>query len=324
MEYYLYPPYFISNPQSDFSDAWEDFCRFLLNLEHQTTDIRRRTPPDLGADLLWDTHGIAYQCKAVESGQPGRLKMSDVLDSIEDAKKNQARLGWKKYILCTNVDITGTQDEKLKAAVPDIKIRDRGYWTDLCKKFHHQIKPRFRRLIPFPEENVKHAINQVYYRTYLQSFQNKTSDLTLHVCSATREEILELPVYSKFTVHEIHLILRELFELPDPKIYRDLNITLSLDYSLHINNKEAPPHKKLAELVTGNYPLVALWKIIIWHDNGREIESITMEDALPYEKLRNAPLKSPHGPAKIAVQRYRQEIEEALDKAILRFGGSID
>src|SRR5947209_16787429 len=99
MEYHLYPPFFVVEPETSFDDAWEAFCCELLNLENHTHTIRRRRPPDQGCDILWEEEKIAYQCKAVEEGRSGKLNLSKVRESIQRAKKNQHILGWERYTI---------------------------------------------------------------------------------------------------------------------------------------------------------------------------------------------------------------------------------
>jgi hypothetical protein len=111
MEYYFYPPFFVIVPQSSFDEAWEVFCCELLNLDNQTNAIRRRSPPDLGADLIWESKKTIYQCKVVENGQAGGFKPDKVNKSIETAKMNQSTLGWNRFVLCTNVDLSGEQEK---------------------------------------------------------------------------------------------------------------------------------------------------------------------------------------------------------------------
>lgn len=103
MEYYLYPPFLIIEPQTSFDKAWEDLCRQLLNLEYQTQVIRRRTPPDFGADLIWESEGIVYQCKAAEDGRTGSVHVGKVKTSIDRAKCYPTELGWSKYYNGTRI-----------------------------------------------------------------------------------------------------------------------------------------------------------------------------------------------------------------------------
>src|SRR5437870_1273843 len=122
MEYHLYPPFFEITPEPSFSDAWEAFCCLLLNLRNGTTEIRRRTPPDSGVDLTWSSTKFAYQCKAVESGKAGDFPLSKAIDSVETALQHRASIGWDKYGICTNVDVTGAQEEKIRKVYADVEL----------------------------------------------------------------------------------------------------------------------------------------------------------------------------------------------------------
>src|SRR5260370_42425183 len=107
MNYYFYPPFFVIDPQTSFDEAWEVFWCEMLNLDNTTNLIRRRVPPDLGADLLWDEERTIIQYKYVINGDSSDLDISKIKQSIDRAKENQVSLGWQKYVLCTNVNLTG-------------------------------------------------------------------------------------------------------------------------------------------------------------------------------------------------------------------------
>ena len=323
MEYHLYPPFFVIEPQTSFSKAWEDFCRCLLNLEWRTTAIHRRMPPDRGIDLFWQAEGIAYQCKAVENGVAGNFRMTHVKTSIKKAQEYQAQIGWQKYVLCTNVDLTGSQTEALRQMLPAIEILPGGYWIDLCRRFHEQIANRFRLLIPVAPAHVSQAvqaINQkIGLRTYLPQMQENLQMPLLNVLlySDSYKHIFDILIPSTFTAHEALLMLRELFKLPGPKYIREHNTTVSLEYSLYIDNKEAPAQQKLGELQVNDRPLITLWKTTIWSDNGRKIQTTDLELALRMPIPRQ---KTPlYGPERLAVEQYRQEIERAMYQTLARF-----
>lgn len=322
MEYYLYPPFFRIEPQMSFSKAWEDFCCRLLNLEYKTTDIYIRTPPDRGVDLFWPAEGIAYQCKAVESGLTGNFQTAHVKKSLKQALDYQAQIGWRQYALCTNVDLTGPQEETLLQIYPTMKILRCGYWTELCRRFHEQIADRFQLLIPVAPMHIQQAvqdINQLYLRTYLPQMQEYLQEQLTPILlySDKYKHIFEFSIPSTFTAHEIMLMLRGLFKLPSPKYMREHNMTVSLEHSLHINNKEILPQQKLSELQTGDSPLVTLWKTIVWSDDGRKTQTTDLEGAFrkPTPR-RKMPL---YGPERLALEQYMQEIDKAIDQAALRF-----
>lgn len=166
MTYYLYPPFFIIEPESSFDDAWEAFCCEFLNLENHTNTIRRRRPPDLGCDLIWEEQKVAYQCKAVENSRSGQLNSNKVRESIETAKKNKDTVGWVRYVLCTNVNLTGKQEQKIRMMLPEIEFFTLNYWIALCKKFPSVADTRFHRLISIPQHIVTQAINRFDFQEY--------------------------------------------------------------------------------------------------------------------------------------------------------------
>ncbi|MGH2510544.1 MAG: hypothetical protein ACRDHZ_24480, partial [Ktedonobacteraceae bacterium] len=148
MFYNLYPPCFIIDPQTSFDDAWEVFCCQLLQLEHQTGEIYQREPPESGVDLFWRAQGIAYQCKSTVKGQGGKISLAKMSKSLKDALQVQQSLGWQQYVFCTNVKVTGKQDDTLRQIYPNIDFYGPAYWQRLCHSFHAHVTNRFRIMLP--------------------------------------------------------------------------------------------------------------------------------------------------------------------------------
>jgi internalin A len=148
---YLYPPFFGVEPQTKFEDAWEVFCCDILNRHEKTTDIRRRHAPEGGVDLLWCERQIAYQCKSVDSGRTGDFDVGKAVTSIQAAQTKQAETGWKQYVVCTNVDLTGPQEKKLREAAADVdlKLLTPSFWIPRCHEQWRHVQGRFRHR---PEE----------------------------------------------------------------------------------------------------------------------------------------------------------------------------
>src|SRR5260370_164353 len=115
MIYILHPPIFVVPEETSFADAWEAFCCKTLNVREQTDEIYRRHHPEQGIDLYFPTKQIAYQCKSVESGKSSDFNVARALESVRVAKQVQPELGWKEYAICTNVDITGSSEKRLRA-----------------------------------------------------------------------------------------------------------------------------------------------------------------------------------------------------------------
>src|SRR5439155_24283856 len=66
--------------------------------------------------------------------------------SIDRAIENQGVLKWQRYVLCTNVDLTGSQEQKLREYLPFIEFLTKTYWINLCSKFSQSVSHRFRFL----------------------------------------------------------------------------------------------------------------------------------------------------------------------------------
>jgi hypothetical protein len=109
-----------------------------------------------------------------------------------------------------------------------------------------------------------------------------------------------------------------LFELPGPKYIREYNTAVSLEYSLHVNNKEVAPQQKLSELQIDHRPLVTLWKTMIWSDNGRALPPMTDLES-SFKGSAPKPKKFLYEPERLAVEQYAREIDGAIEKAIARF-----
>lgn len=320
MEYYLYPPFLIIEPQTSFDKAWEELCRQLLSLKHKTHEIRHRTPPDLGADLIWHSQGIIYQCKATENGQTGSIDVKKIKASIERAKHHQKDLGWQKYVLCTNVDITGKQEQSLREYMPEIEFLVRGYWIDLCKEFHLLIADRFRTLVQVSQQHVAQAISQAHIRASVQHFYEKLalSPSVLLVYSHRRSQVFELPVSPDFSIEDVLIILKELFELPTAREYKDIDVSIALSYSLSIDNKEVPPGKRLHEFALEDRPVVTLWKIIMWYEQGRKIDTYALEGINLFQGWTKVENQQLHDVLQTAVKRCEQEVDKSFHNTIVR------
>lgn len=320
MEYHLHPPFFIIEPESSFDDAWESFCCELLNLENRTNSIRRRLPPDLGCDLIWEEKKIAYQCKIVESGQASKLNMSKIKHSIETAIAHKDVVGWDRYILCTNVNLTGKQEQRIRAILPTIEFHSLTFWRALCKKFPSASDARCRQLVPVPKYAVVHAIDAAYLESYAQRLQNHldTKTTTLLVYSNRQKQIFKVPVSLKFTVDDVLNILIEVFKLPGPANKNDIGINVSLSYSLIIEDKVVPLTKKLTELshLLDKQPLVTFWKTIIWEDQQGQFKENSMEFITIMRVTKNLPVGER---SRIAIERYEQEINAGFNLAIAQF-----
>ncbi|MGA2914459.1 MAG: COR domain-containing protein [Sedimentisphaerales bacterium] len=145
----LYPPFFEILPGEDsFADAWEIFCCDVLNRHEKTTEIIRRKAPEGGVDLLWREKKQAYQCKSVIDPATNRFDVSKAVESVKAALAKRKETGWKKFYICSNVDITGPQEKKLREACPrvDMTLLTPSFWLPRCREQHAHLRSRFSEL----------------------------------------------------------------------------------------------------------------------------------------------------------------------------------
>ena len=144
---HLYPPFFGIEPETSFADAWEVFCGDVLKRHEKTTEIRRREPPDDGVDLLWREKKVAYQCKSVESGRIGDFDVTKAVKSMKAAIAHRDKTGWKQYVICTNVELTGKQETNLRQACEEADVELRlltpSFWIPRCHEQWRHVEARF-------------------------------------------------------------------------------------------------------------------------------------------------------------------------------------
>ena len=145
---HLYPPFFGTEPQNSFADAWEVFCCDVLNRHEKTTQIRQRRPPENGVDLIWREKKVAYQCKSVESGRTGDFNVTKAVESMKAAVAHRDEIGWKQYVICTNVELTGNQETNLRQASEEADVElgllTPSFWVPRCHEQWWKVQGRFR------------------------------------------------------------------------------------------------------------------------------------------------------------------------------------
>jgi hypothetical protein len=248
--------------------------------------------------------------------------MSKALGSIQSALDIQSAIGWQKYIICTNVDLTGKQELKLRHKLPTIDFYTRGYWIDLCQKFHNQVADRFKVPIQVSYLYMMQALDRAYIRNYEQRYPLDPSKppLPLLFYSKIRQQIFELKIPSDFTISDLLLLLRDLFNLTDPvtpvTTYPDMGVSFSLKYTLAINDQEVPSYKKLNEFVSEDRPLVTLWKIVTCYQQSSYTKLRDLEHTGQLNTWIDVIDLPSQEPLKSAVERFNKKIDDAFTKAI--------
>jgi hypothetical protein len=299
MEYHFYPPYFRTDPHLSFAEAWELFCCHLLNLENDTNAIRRRKPPEQGIDLLWWEEGIAYQCKSVEH-ELGNFRIDKAKTSLKTALEHQANIGWKKYSICTNVTLTGTQETVLRRLWPDIDIYDYSRWQELCRRFHKHIADYFCVLIPI----VPHLAAQgdlIHVLVGLHAYQTA----------------FDLQIPASFTAQAFLLLLNELFQLPDPITVSESGEVAFVTHYLCLGEQEIPLHQKLGDLQVGDRPVFTVLRLTA-RSSARGNEASGSFEGFIRKRATRSRLR-PSALEAYAMEQYTQQLKLALDEAAQRF-----
>src|SRR6185295_18100633 len=133
-EYHLSKPWLRCGEGTSFADAWEKFCFEMLEREHGRGAMDWRRPKDRGVDIFYSSEGIAYQCKSVESGKDGDFSVEKSAESMREALAFQSEIGFRKYTICTNVEISGSKQDSLRKIFRNVEFRTRKDWIkDLDK-----------------------------------------------------------------------------------------------------------------------------------------------------------------------------------------------
>jgi hypothetical protein len=149
----LKPPLFVVEPETSFATAWEVFCCDVLNRYYETDAIYQRKPPEGGIDLYWPVKKTAYQCKSVED-ENGDFSLSKAKDSIDSALKTREHLPWDKFVLCSNVVLTGEQERKLREKLKEgeLEFLTPSFWQPRCVEQREHLRGRFNVLARIDED----------------------------------------------------------------------------------------------------------------------------------------------------------------------------
>ncbi len=316
MYYYLSPEYFMIDPQTSFDDAWEVFCCQLLQLEHQTGEIDLRGQPEAGIDLFWPAQGIAYQCKSTVNGQGGKISLSAMKKSLNDALRVQHSQGWQRYVFCTNVVVAGRHKDALRQIYPHIDFYGPPYWQLLCQRFHTYVAHRFRIMLPlippYPSSDFE-KVQQRYEQElapHLQKAYREDQLFKAHFMIGRYRGGFEIQLPLTFTVADAIHMLIELLQLPGTLYLHEYNITIAPLHRLFIDDKVVSLDQQLGSLALPDHPLMMLLRIEP-QVMGKTL--YTFEGAS--SKAQTRPRSTYTQAEKAACVEYYQRIEAAVDHA---------
>ena len=297
--YQLYPPFFVVNEETNFPDSWEIFCCKLLNLKNKTSNIIRRLPPESGVDLFFAEEKTAYQCKSIENCLTSGFNITKIKESYNAALNIKSSLGWDKYAVCLNIDLTGVQEANLKRELPNVIILTKSYWINLCNKFPIAVQENFRHLIPIPQKTVEEKIADVFYSNYSDHLKKllETDRFDLLFYSNRHNSVYRIPVSKKFKVDDLLYILRGIFKLPPPREFND-GIEVSISYSIVFNDNKIPLDRTIEESGINENSFITLWLTMVYSQNNETARSNTMQLLI----------KMPKNSVQDALEKYKELI----------------
>ncbi|MFK7797143.1 MAG: hypothetical protein AB8E82_06790 [Aureispira sp.] len=250
MEYHFYPPFFVVSESTSFFDAWESFCRKILNLENKTHEIYKRSPPENGVDLFYKSKKIAYQCKSTQSSLDPKFNITKAVDSLKTAIKAKEEIGWEEYHLCTNIEITGKQQNTLEKVFPDIKFKPLSFWMEMCEKYPSKVRKNFRQLVKTPTRSSPIDKIDSFEKFYTEIQREKLlkDSFTILLYSDKMEKVFEFKVSKNFTGNDLIEIIRKRFSLIKPfefdgfpvdkDTYGKIKVTVDLYTETNLLDKE--------------------------------------------------------------------------------------
>lgn len=279
IQYRLYPPFLSVAETSSFADGWERFCCKLLNLDKDVGEIQIRAAPEQGVDIYYPAKQIAYQCKSIESGRPGDFNVTKVVKSYEAALAIKGSLPWKEYVLCTNVDLTGTTLATLKDKIPNIRVLGASYWQQLCEKFAVAVARNFQAVIDIQPSFLSFGAHMPEIDAMLDELpaEGDPGVFLINLYSNRHDTIYRVPVRSDLKIKTLLDALMQLFGLPGQTTFEIDQISVSLGHSLVREERPIPFDKSLAEAGIGPGTLVTYWTTFRYRDReGRSFDGHVM------------------------------------------------
>lgn len=270
IQYRLYPPFLSVAENSSFADGWEHFCCKLLDLDEDVSEIQVRAAPEQGVDIYYPGKQIAYQCKSVESGRSGDFNVTKAVKSYEAALAIMGSLPWKEYVLCTNVDLTGTTLATLKDKVPDVRVLGASYWQQLCEKFAVAVARNFQTVINIQPSflSIGNGIPEIDAMLSELPAEGDPGVFLINLYSNLHDTIYRVPVRSDLKIKTLLDAIMRLFDLPGQANFEVDQISVSLSHSLVSDERRIPFDKSLAEAGIGPGALLTYWTTFRYRDRG--------------------------------------------------------
>lgn len=324
-QYRLHPPILYFPEENDFSDVWERFCCKLLNIEHKTTEIYVRHPPEQGVDLYFPSKKIAYQCKSVESGKSGDFNVTKAVESIKAAKAIKTSLKWERYVLCTNVAISGKAEATLKAELSDMEILPNSHWVHMCETHPLEVERNFRKLIEIPVSRLQASIDERFVPTYSATLMEKLGASPEHIflyCNR-HDTTYRVPVSQDFTCDDLIEIFRAFFKLPESRTIAAEDIKVSISHSVVFEGQQVPLSKTLRDAGIKAGSVVTYWTTFHWKDLQREARGDVIQMMTMHRVTAISETRTKQARAEAALASFTSLVQKQFEQFDASFGADV-
>lgn len=284
----------------------------MLTLALGTEEIIRRAAPDDGIDLFLPRERCAFQCKAVEA-LGGRFRTDDACASLQRALATRERTGWTSYEICSNLDLNANQEVKLRKLFPEIGIRGRSCWQDLCRR-HPQVAARFfRPIAPVLDKAVDDALTAPMAIHFTEELRGQLSRDRRRVLfySHRFDKLYEVPVSGESTTRGVIQQLQALLLLPFTHSDEKNGLFIDIDYALVHEGKRLLGLEMMGELGIRDGSIIGLEVSIHVRDTAGSVERRSMA---AFKKPGDLEL----APADLRIKLAEQQTENKLVSCFAR------
>ncbi|PIE94592.1 hypothetical protein CO726_13475 [Bacillus fungorum] len=255
--YILHPPFLKEEYGLSFGESWEIFCLKLLKIHYKTNEIEKRNPPESGIDLYFSDKKIAFQCKSIANSN-GTFNYTLAEKSLQNALSIQKDLGWEKFILCINGEITGEQIKRLQKVYKNVKVMSKYFWIHLCENHPEVIQNNFRKVIDVPSSfqanKIKKISNIPQEIKDIMIINDKCFSIWIYI--SQNDSLIPVEVYKEMTVANLLTLIKNLLGITNKTFVQTEEVQVSCE--LYFGGEYiSESNKYLVDLCIQPYSIIA-------------------------------------------------------------------
>lgn len=212
------------------------------------------------------------------TGLTAGFNLTKIKSSYDSALTIKSSLGWTKYVVCINSELTGTQEENFKKELPEVTILTKSYWKALCQKFSAEVQENFLRIISIHPQTLEQKITNGFYNDYSDKLKLllASDSFELLFYSNRHNSVYRIPVSKEFKLTDLLHILKGIFKLP-PATEFSGGIKVSISYSIINNDEKVPLNQTLRESGIDENSIITLWLTMSYRQDDKTASSTTMQ-----------------------------------------------